>query len=49
MVFRCVFYKNCVQMHGAIVMYIFAGQYRSMYTHVPDVVIDMKMIYIEIL
>ena len=34
-------------MNDVIIIYICAGQYRSMYTHVPEEVIDMKYIYID--
>ena len=47
MVFRCVSYDNCAQIRGAIVIYICAGQFWTMETHVPEVVIDMKIINIE--
>ena len=47
MVFRCVLYGNIVQIYGIIVIYICAGQLRSMETHALDVLIDMQMICVD--
>ena len=44
MVFGYVFYGIFLQIHGILVISILADQCRSIQTHVPEVVIDTKIV-----
>ena len=43
----CMLYGNLIQMNVVIMISICACQCRPMYTHLPEIAIDIKMIYRE--